>query len=81
MSTNNRVSMGRNHSEPTCRTCPHMKKDGGGWHGWCQHPANRVYSDGWPNGFTPSQGGDGGCDLHPAAPSPQPQSDAEGEQR
>jgi hypothetical protein len=63
---NNRVSMGRNHHQPSCRTCPHMKKDGNGWWGWCQHPSNRVFAEGWPHGFTPSQGSDGGCDLHPA---------------
>jgi hypothetical protein len=63
---NNRVSMGlRLGSEPTCRTCPHMKGDGGGWWGWCQHSSNRVFPDGWPLGFTPSQGADGGCDVHP----------------
>jgi hypothetical protein len=64
---NNRVSMGRSNSEPWCRTCPHLKADGKGWGGWCQHPANRTPPDsGWPTGFTPSQAFDGGCDLHPA---------------
>jgi hypothetical protein len=63
-SKNNRVSMGRNEREPTCRTCVHRKADGS-WHGWCQHPDNRTPpSPGWPTGFTPSVTGSGGCDLH-----------------
>jgi hypothetical protein len=73
---NNRVSMGRNFNhEPTCGTCPHLKRDGNRWGGWCQHPANRVFAHGWPQGFTPSMANDGGCDLHPltaATGVPQP---------
>lgn len=63
---NDRISGGANSSMPACPTCAHRVADAAhpGW-SWCGHPSNRVYADGWPNGFTPSQSPSGTCSLHP----------------
>jgi hypothetical protein len=51
---------------PTCPTCPFLLHDRlySGW-GWCSAPQNRVHTDHWPEGFTPSQSPSGTCNLHP----------------
>lgn len=61
-----RISGGAGDSTPKCPSCPFVKPDQKhpGW-GWCDHPRNRVYDGGWPNGFTPSQSPSGSCELHP----------------
>lgn len=64
MSANNRISMGAGHSTPRCPSCPSFQSSATGW-GWCQDSRNRVFSDGWPLGFTPSMSPSGTCDLHP----------------
>lgn len=67
MSTpNSRISGGASDSTPKCQTCPHRLADNEypGW-GWCGHPQNRVYADGWVRGFPPSQSPSGTCELHP----------------
>lgn len=64
-----RVSMGRNPNIQDCcgyPKCAHLKVDGDKSFGWCQHPDNRVESEGWPNGFTPSVSFTGHCDHHTA---------------
>jgi hypothetical protein len=63
--TTNRISMFAKPGVPRCESCPHLMKSGERLGGWCQHPTNRVFTDGWPQGFPPSQGWDGSCDLHP----------------
>lgn len=65
MSTD-RISGGRQSHSESCPTCPHLKHDAAypGW-GWCSRPENRVYAEGWPLGFTPSQSPSGSCNLHP----------------
>jgi hypothetical protein len=62
-----RISMGAGNSTPQCSTCAHRAPDAQypGW-GWCAHPSNRVFVEGWPLGFTPSQSPSGTCRLHPA---------------
>lgn len=64
--SSSRISGGAPNGTPMCPTCPFQKGDGKypGW-GWCTHPRNRVYSEGWPNGFTPSQSPSGSCEFHP----------------
>jgi hypothetical protein len=63
---NERISMGANHHTPCCPTCVHRTANGSGGWSWCSHPSNRVYAEGWPQGFTPSQSPSGTCLLHPA---------------
>ena len=62
----NRISGGATAGTPMCPSCPHLRRDHkfNGW-GWCGHSDNRVYSNAWPDGFTPSQSPTGSCDLHP----------------
>ena len=60
-----RVSIFAPRGTPICDTCPNLQKDGARSGGWCLNPANRVFTAGWPQGFTPSQGFDGTCELHP----------------
>lgn len=62
---NNRISMGANQSTPCCPTCAHRIPNGAGGWSHCGHPSNRIYTDGWPNGFTPSMSPSGTCELHP----------------
>lgn len=64
--TTERISGGASINTPACPTCPHLAHDKAhpGW-GWCNAPANRVFSEGWVNGFTPSQSPTGTCNLHP----------------
>lgn len=66
MADTERISGGAPSGMPTCPTCPHLAKDKGhpGW-GWCTELQNRVVTDGWVNGFTPSQSPSGSCNLHP----------------
>jgi hypothetical protein len=66
MTMTERISGGAGSGYPQCQTCVHRTPDSKhpGW-GWCCHPSNRVYADGWPQGFTPSQSPDGTCLLHP----------------
>ena len=61
-----RISMGAGNSTPQCSTCTFRAPDPKypGW-GWCGHPSNRVFVEGWPLGFTPSQSPSGTCRLHP----------------
>lgn len=61
-----RMSMGAGQSTPQCQTCAYRQNDRAypGW-GWCKRPENLVYSDAYPNGFTPSTAPDGTCNLHP----------------
>lgn len=63
---NNRVSIFAPAGKPRCETCIHLKTEPQRTGGWCQLPENRVFADGWPQGFTPSQGWDGTCDRHVA---------------
>ena len=64
---NDRISGGAASGTPTCPTCIHRTSNpsNAAW-GWCTHPSNRVFAEGWPQGFTPSQSPDGTCTLHPA---------------
>jgi hypothetical protein len=61
-----RISGGAATYTPTCPSCPYLNRDARhpGW-GWCNAPQNRVFTEGWPNGFTPSQSPTGTCNLHP----------------
>lgn len=64
--SHNFVSDGLNWWRPHCGKCIFLVEDSTGKMngGWCGHTANRVYAEGWPQGFTPSVGYYGGCDLH-----------------
>lgn len=62
---NGRVSMMAPAGTPLCDTCPNLKRASDRDGGWCQHASNRVVTDGWPQGFTPSVAWDGSCELHP----------------
>lgn len=59
-------SAGRNpNHQHTCGwpKCGHLRVDGSTPFGWCQHPANRITTEG-PLGFTPSVSFSGGCAHH-----------------
>lgn len=62
---NARVSMFAPAGTPRCETCFHLKSANDRHGGWCMHTSNRVVTNDWPQGFTPSQAWDGSCTQHP----------------
>ncbi len=58
------VSAGLPDDLPHCEGCAFFVRSEGSSFGWCQHPDHRVFTKGWPNGFTPSVAWNGGCTKH-----------------
>lgn len=66
LKSHNFVSGGLNWHKPHCGKCIFLVEDSqysmSG--GWCGHDGNRIYTEDWPQGFTPSVSYYGGCNLH-----------------